>query len=168
MNSGFTFVALLSVTLLFSCKSKSNNKEEPYSKYKNHIQLEAKGFKVKDTYLVFDDSTKLSDDNMTAVGRHVNLQILIDSGWTVENGKIYPGIGEKMECSDGKHVFDKPDIMEEVRPNGVPAEDGWLVTIQAVINSVDKQYDYFLVSFHVWDKKSDAEITGSYKLHFKL
>src|SRR5258706_3017138 len=166
MNYRSVLIFFLSVSLLLSCNAKKKN--ETASKYKNHIQLEAKGFKVKDAYLVFDDSTKLSDDNMTAVGKHVNLEILIDSGWTVENGKIHPGIGEKMESSDGKHIFDKPDIMEEVRPNGVPAEDGWLVTIQAVINSVAQQYDYFLVSFHVWDKKSNAAITGSYKLHFKL
>jgi len=163
--SGFIIYSF--VVFLVSCKGKTEKKEEPgNSKYKNHISLEAKGFKIKDAYLVFDDSTKLSDDNMTTIGKHVNLILLIDSGWTVEDGKIYAGIGEKVESNDGKHVFDEPDLMSTHGP--VPAADGSQVTIQAVINTVDKQYDYFLVSFHVWDKKSDAEITGSYKLHFKL
>jgi len=165
LKPGFT--VYLFALLLFSCNDKTEKKEETAkSKYRNHILLEAKGFKVKDAYLVFNDSTKLSDDNIASIGQHVNLQILIGSGWKAEDGKIYPGIGEKIESNDGKHVFDKPDLMES-HPEGVSAEDGWLVTIQAVINTVDKQYDYFLVSFHVWDKKSDAAITGSYKLHIK-
>jgi hypothetical protein len=164
MRSGFIFIASLLVFL--SCKNKDQKKEEPASRYKNHILLEAKGFKIKDAFLAFNDSTKLSDDNKVNIGQHVNLILLIDSGWTVENGRIYPGVGQKIESSDGKHVFEQKDLMES-HPEGVPAEDGFQVTIQAIIKSSDKDYDHFLVSFHVWDKKNDHEITGSYKLHVK-
>jgi len=167
MRSGSIFIASLLALAFLSCKDKKEKKEEPASPYKNHILLEAKGFKIKDAFLAFNDSTKLSDDNKTNIGQHVNLILLIDSGWTVENGRIYPGVGQKIESSDGKHIFEQKDLMES-HPEGVPAEDGFQVTIQAIINSSDKEYDHFLVSFHVWDKKNDHEITGSYKLHVKL
>ncbi|MEJ0103250.1 MAG: hypothetical protein WDO19_12130 [Bacteroidota bacterium] len=41
------------------------------------------------------------------------------------------------------------------------------ITLSAVINGIDKLYDYFLVSFRVWDKKGTGEVTGSYKLYLK-
>ena len=167
MRPGLILIVSFSVVLFLSCKDKDQKKEEPTSRYKNHILLESKGFKIKDAFLAFNDSTKLSEDNKANIGQHVNLILLIDSGWTVENGSIYPGVGQKIESSDGKHIFEQKDLMES-HPEGVAAEDGFQVTIQAIINSSDKQYDHFLVSFHVWDKKSDHEITGSYKLHVKL
>ena len=166
MRSGFILIASLSVVLFLSCKDKKEKQEEPASPYKNHILLEAHGFKIKDAFLAFNDSTKVPDDNKVRIGQHVNLILLVDSGWTVENGRIYPGIGQKIESSDGKHIFEQKDLMES-HPEAVPAEDGFQVTIQAIINSSDKEYDYFLVSFQVWDKKNDHEITGSYKLHVK-
>ena len=165
MNYRLTIIFFFSVALLLSCKSKNENEAAP--KYKNHILLQAQEFKVNDAYLVFNDSTRVADDNKVNVGQHVNLILIIDSGWNAENGKIYAGVGQKVESSDGKHIFDKADLMES-HSEGVPAEDGSRVTIQAIINSADKEYDYFLVSFHVWDKKSDSKISGSYKLHVKL
>ena len=166
MKFRFIFIASLLACMFISCKDKDPKKEEPPSRYKNHILLEAKGFRIKDAFLAFNDSTKVSNDNKVNIGQHVNLILLIDSGWTVENERIYAGVGQKIESSDGKHVFEQKDLMES-HPEGVPAEDGFQVTIQAIIKSADKEYDYFLVSFHVWDKKSDHEITGSYKLHVK-
>jgi hypothetical protein len=164
MKYRFGIMIFLSAMLMFSCNSKKNEAE---SKYKNHILLEAKGFKIKEAFLAFNDSTRVADDNKVTIGQHVNLIILVDSGWNAEDGKIYPGVGQKVETNDGTHIFNKPDLMES-HPGGIQAEDGSRVTIQAVINSADKNYEYFLVSFRVWDKKSESEITGSYKLHVKL
>ena len=164
MKYGITIIVFLSAVLMFSCNSE---KKEAGSKYKNNILLESKGFKVKEAFLAFNDSSRVGDDNKVTIGQHVNLIILIDSGWNTENGKIYPGVGQKVETNDGNHIFEKTDLME-LYPNGISAEDGSRVTVQAVINTADKDYDYFLVSFRVWDKKSESEITGSYKLHVKL
>ena len=154
----------LAAALLLSCK---NKKKETASKYKNNILLESKGFKIKEAFLAFNDSSRVADDNKVTIGQHVNLIILIDSGWNAEDGKIYPGVGQKVETNDGTHIFEKTYLME-AHPGGIPVEDGSRATVQAVINTADKQYDYFLVSFRVWDKKSENEISGSYKLHVKL
>jgi hypothetical protein len=160
-------IASLAAIQLLSCNDKNNQTQSPTnSAYKNGIVLEAKGFKVKQAYLVFDDSVKLKEDNIASLGQHVNLELVIDSGWAAENKLIYPGISEKIVSDDGNHVFENSDLMT-VHPGGVPVEDGWLVTIQAVINTVDKHYQYFLVSFRVWDKKGTGEIKGSYKLYMK-
>jgi hypothetical protein len=137
MKYRLAIMMFLSAVLMFSCNSK---KKEAESKYKNHILLESKGFKIKEAFLAFND-----------------LIILVDSGWNAEDGKIYPGVGQKVETNDGTHIFNKPDLMES-HPGGIPAEDGSRVTVQAVINSADKNYEYFLVSFRVWDKKSESEI----------
>jgi hypothetical protein len=156
-------IFLFAGILLHSCKGKY---EVPPA-FRNGIQLESKVFNVKQAYLVFNDSVKLGEDNLAALGQHVNLELVVDSsGWSVENGLFYPGISEKIESDDGNHVFENPDLMT-VHPGGVPIEDGWLVRIQAVINTIDKHYKYFLVTFHVWDKKGKGEIKGSYKLHVK-
>jgi len=164
MKYGLSIMIFLSAVLLLSC---NNKKKETASKYKNNILLESKGFKIKEAFLAFNDSSRVADDNKVTIGQHVNLIILIDSGWNAEDGKIYPGVGQKVETNDGTHIFEKTDLMES-HPSGIPAEDGSRATVQAVINTADKQYDYFLVSFRVWDKKSESEITGSYKLHVKL
>ena len=164
MKYRFAIMIFLSAALMFSCNSK---KKEVESKYKNHILLESKGFKIKEAFLAFNDSTRVADDNNVTIGQHVNLIILIDSGWNAEAGKIYPGVGQKVETNDGTHIFEKADLME-AHPGGIPVEDGSRATVQAVINTADKEYDYFLVTFRVWDKKSESEITGSYKLHVKL
>ena len=164
MKYGLSIMIFLSAALMFSCNSK---KKEAESKYKNHILLESKGFKIKEAFLAFNDSTRVADDNNVTIGQHVNLIILIDSGWNAEDGKIYPGVGQKVETNDGTHIFNKPDLMES-HPGGIPVEDGSRATVQAVINTADKEYEYFLVTFRVWDKKSESEITGSYKLHVKI
>ena len=164
MKYGLSIMIFLSAVLMFSCNSK---KKETGPKYKNNILLESKGFKIKEAFLAFNDSTRVADDNNVTIGQHVNLIILIDSGWNAEDGKIYPGVGQKVETNDGTHIFNKPDLMES-HPGGIPVEDGSRATVQAVINTADKEYEYFLVTFRVWDKKSESEITGSYKLHVKL
>ena len=164
MKYGLSIMIFLSAVLLLSC---NNKKKETASKYKNNILLESKGFKIKEAFLAFNDSSRVADDNKVTIGQHVNLIILIDSGWNEEDGKIYPGVGQKVETNDGTHIFEKTDLME-AHPGGIPVEDGSRATVQAVINTADKQYDYFLVSFRVWDKKSENEISGSYKLHVKL
>jgi hypothetical protein len=164
MKYGLSIMIFLSAMLILSC---NNKKKEAQSKYQNNILLESKGFKIKEAFLAFNDSSRVADDNNVTIGQHVNLIILVDSGWNAEDGKIYPGVGQKVETNDGTHIFEKADLMES-HPGGIPAEDGSRVTVQAVINSADKNYDYFLVSFRVWDKKSESEITGSYKLHVKI
>ena len=49
--------------------------------------------------------------------------------------------------------------------DGVTPEQASYITLMATITEVDKLFDYFLVSFRVWDKKANGEITGSYKLY---
>src|SRR6266478_1790668 len=103
------FIIFLSVSMLVSCNAKQKN--ETASKYKNHILLEAKGFKVKDAYLVFNDSTRVGDDNKVKIGQHVNLILLIDSGWNAIDGRVYAGVGQKVETSGGAHIFEEKDMM---------------------------------------------------------
>ncbi len=39
------------------------------------------------------------------------------------------------------------------------------VLLKAVITKIRKGVDYFLITYHVWDKKGSGEVMGSYKLY---
>jgi len=148
-----------------SCKSKN---AQPLSGTKDKIIYLANGFKVSRAYLSLDAEAKkeIPADYKAGIGEKIFLQLVIDSGWVNENGRIYPGIYERVESDDKKHLFVEDDMMKAT-PEGVDAKDGWLVSIMAVLNTTDTHYEYFNVDFRVWDKKGTSNITGSYKLHLK-
>jgi hypothetical protein len=56
-------------------------------------------------------------------------------------------------------------LFEAYDTAGVTPKDAEVISLSAVITQIDKLYDYFLVSFRVWDKKSNGEVSGSYKLY---
>ena len=160
----FHFLYLTVLFIGISCKTKNAN---PVAEPANKISFTSTVFKVSKAYLSLGGDTttpELPADFKANVGQRVFLNLVIDSGWVNENGRIYPGIYQKVESDDKKHLFIEDDLMKN-HPEGVAAKDGWLVTIMAVVNTADKHYDHFDVSFKVWDKKGKGEITGSYKLY---
>ena len=68
MKYGFAIMFFLSAVLMFSCNSK---KKETGPKYKNNILLESKGFKIKEAFLAFNDSSRVADDNKVSIGQYV-------------------------------------------------------------------------------------------------
>ncbi len=159
------YLFLLAVLCIFSCKGKNKKIEQPKpdNPYGNGISLKSNGIQVKKAYLRFVDGTIVSEGNKVAPGQAVDIWLVVD-GWKQENGKSYLGVSEKIESNDKQHIFEEPDMLA-THPEGASAKDAKLINIRAVINTVDKHYDYFIVSFRVWDKKANGEITGSYKLY---
>jgi hypothetical protein len=158
MNQTSVFYLAALFLLCFACNNKKG--EKPVA----GIEYQSKVFKVSKAYLSVNGKDPVPPDFRARVGEKVYLQIEVDkSGWTSEEGRIYPGVYQKVESSDKKHVFVQEDLMES-HPEGVPADDGWLITVMAVVNAVDRPYDHFMVHFRVWDKRGKGEITGSYKL----
>ena len=159
------YVFLLAILCIFSCKEKNkkNDQPKPDNPYGNGITLQSKNIQVKKAYLRFVDGTIVPENNKVAVGQAVDIWLVVD-GWKQEDGKSYLGVSEKIESSNKQHIFEQSDMLA-THPEGVSAEDAKLINVRAVINTLDKHYDYFLVSFRVWDKKGDGEITGSYKLY---
>ena len=136
------------------------------SKIRNDVQLNEKGLKVEQAFLIFrNDGSLVPADNKVGVGQEVGLRLIV-KGWKEENGRVYPGTSEKVMTSDGAVLLDEPDLFNSYT-DGVTAKDAEIITITAVITKLDKLYDHFLVSFRVWDKKGDGEVSGSYKLYIK-
>jgi hypothetical protein len=133
------------------------------TKIRNDIKLQTTGLKVSQAFLLYEDGTLVPPENVTNVGKPVKLRLIIDDGWNKENGNVYIGASEKIETSDGQVLLDEKDLFADL--TSVKAEDAKYISLTANISRLDKLYDYFLVSFRVWDKKGNGEVTGSYKLY---
>jgi hypothetical protein len=133
------------------------------SKIRNGIELKKNGLEVEQAFLLFEDGKLVPADNKVSVGQKVVMRLIM-SGWKEQNGMVFPGASEKITTSDGNVVLNEPDLFAE-NAEGVSAADAQYISLSAVITQLDKLYDHFLVSFTVWDKKSNAEVSGSYKLY---
>lgn len=135
------------------------------TKTRNDIQLKAKGLKVSQAFLVYDDGKLVPEDNSTNVGQPVHLRLIIDDGWKQKDGKVFVGASERIESSEGDVLLDEKDLFQNV--TSVLPEDAQYITLTANISRLNRLYDHFLVSFRVWDKNSNGEVTGSYKLRIQ-
>lgn len=175
MKKIMTLFFFLYVLLLGSCKSPTEDKtsNEPgtaatstSSKIRNGIELNTKGnMKVSQAFLLYDDGTLVPATNSTSVNQPVKLRLIIEKGFTESNGNVEIGASEKIETNTGQVVLDEKDLFKDL--GEVEASRAQTLTLNAVITSLDKLYDYFVVSFRVWDKKGSGEVTGSYKLYIQ-
>jgi len=133
-------------------------------KVRNGIEIHERELSVAQAYLQFEDGVLVPNDNKVELKQRVIMKLIID-GWKKEGDKIFAGASEIITTSDGQVMVNKEDLFADYK-DGMSA-DNTGITLSAVINGIDKLYDYFLVSFRVWDKKGTGEITGSYKLYLK-
>lgn len=145
--------------------SEKNETKVSTSKIRNDIELKTKGIKVSQAFLLYDDGSLVPETNVAKVNQRITLRLILEEGWKEENGKVEIGASEKITTNTGEILVDEPDLFANT--GQVNAEDARAITLYAVITRLDKLYDYFLVSFRVWDKKGDAEVTGSYKLYIQ-
>ena len=153
------------ISLLFiSCEVKVNTPDSE-GKIRNGIQLKEKGLIVEQAFLHFEDGKLVPPDNKVEVGQWVVLQLIIN-GWQKKDGKVFLDAEEQITTSDGKQLLDEKSLFKDYA-NGLTSEDAKAITLSARITAIDKLYDYFTVSFRVWDKQNQNELSGSYKLHLK-
>ena len=159
---------LFAMSFLLSCevKIKTGETEKQAGKFRNGIVIKENGLKVSEAYLVYDeDGSLVSNDNITDVDKKVRM-ILEISGWQEENGKVLLGASEKVSTNEGDTFLNRDDLFESYT-DGVSAEDAQQISLSVVISKADKIYDHFLVEFRVWDKRTNKDVAGSYKLHLK-
>ena len=137
------------------------------SKIRNGIILEEHGLKVEQAFLLFEDKTLVPESNETEVKKKIKCRLIISGGWKAKDGKVFPGAAELIETNTGELVLDEKDLFKDYTESGVTLEDAQYITLSAMINSIDKLYDYFVVKFKVWDKAGDAYVTGSFKFKAK-
>jgi len=164
----FSFVLILACV---SCNTspKTENKatvqSETSGNIRNDISLKASGLQVEQAFLLFDDGKLVPQDNKIEVGQKVNLRLLI-KGWKATNGKVLLGASEKITTDEGQIVLNEEDLFASYA-DGVPEADAGVITISATISRIDKLFKYFEVAFRVWDKQSNDNVTGSYRLYLK-
>jgi len=161
---------LLFSSFVCACEIKVNTpspgKDNPASKIRNDVKCTEKGLKVKQAFLLYEDGSLVEEGNKINVNEKVILRLVLD-GFIEENGRVQPGATEKISTSEGQVLLESDDLFASY-PDGMRAEEAGLLSLSAVITSIDKLYDYFLVQFRVWDKKQGGgEITGFYKLYLK-
>lgn len=136
------------------------------SKIRNGIELNTKGnLDVSQAFLLFNDGSLVPSSNEAKVNQEVNLRLIIDKGFAENNGLVEIGASERIETNTGELLLDEKDLFANL--GAIEAERAKMLTLKAVITRLDKLYDYFLVSFRVWDKKGNGEVTGSYKLYIQ-
>jgi len=137
------------------------------SQIRNKITIKSNGIKVKQAFLLFDDSGKLvPEGNKIEVNQQVNLRLIIE-GWKPVNGKVFLGSAEKITTDEGDVILDEKDLFADYIETGFDAKDAKVITLSATITSIEELFKYFLVTFKVWDRKSSAYVTGSYRLYLK-
>ncbi len=137
------------------------------TKIKNNIQLKTNGFKVSQAYLTFDDGTAVPQDNKVELDQKITLLLIIDEGWKITDGQVYPGASEKITLSNGFEVLNNEDLFTAYNEKGVTAEDARYISLKAKITKLDNKNNYIIVKFRVWDKKGTSSLTGSYKFFIK-
>jgi hypothetical protein len=151
---------------LVACKFKTDLKINPVSgKIRNGIQLKPNGLYPTQAFLLDEKESLIEDDNLVKPNEYLNLRLVIDSGWIVNNGLVKIGAAEKVETSDGEVLLDEKDLF--AAGDEVNASDAKVITLKVIITKVTKLYDYYLVTFRVWDKNGTGEVTGSYKFHLQ-
>jgi hypothetical protein len=178
MKPYLRFVSLLLTAITFSItavaqKTKPAKKPAaatpavPASTFKNGIKLKVKGFKVSEASLYFDDESAVPQNNKIEVNQRVNMRLIIESGWSEIDGKVFPGGSEVIKLNTGAVILESEDLFKAYDETGVSPDDARYITLKAIITAMNDKRKYVIVTFRVWDKKSTAEITGSYKLFIK-
>jgi hypothetical protein len=134
---------------------------------KNGITLKSRGFKVAEAYLLFDDENPVPEDNKVSLHQNVNMLLIIDSGWTEIDGRVYPGSKQVLKLNTGAEILSSEELFAAFDETGVSPEDARYITLNAIISDIKDKKKYVIVNFRVWDKKGTSELTGSYKLFIK-
>lgn len=132
---------------------------------RNDVDLKSSGLRVTQAFLMFEDGKLVPQDNKVEVGQKVKLHLIIEN-WKPVNGKVMLGASEKIATDEGQVILDSEDLFAAY-PDGVDPVAAGTIILSAVITELNRLVKYFVVSFRVWDKNSNDNITGSYRLYLK-
>jgi len=140
-------------------KKEVRRKEIPEKEF-NNIFVKENGLIVKDLYLTREDSSVVTSTNKPRPTEKVKLHLYLE-GWSVKDGRVKVGASETITASNGMDILSMDDVFSKV-PD-LSEKGAKYIKLTAKITEPGT-FDYFTVSFKVWDKASNASITGHYKL----
>ena len=130
----------------------------------NDIELvESGGLKVAQAYLTFDDGNLVPKTNKVPLSKTVNLNLVISDGWEIRDGHASIDATEIISTDKGEIILNAPNLFK-TKPT-MEKDDANRVFLKATIVNTRPDIEYFLINYRVWDKWSDAEVKGSYKLY---
>ena len=134
---------------------------------KNNIDVEAKGVKLAQAYLM-DENRAWKESNTAALNEKIYLTLKLDTGWTKIDGKSFIGASERVTDKNGVVVLDSDDLFKDYDTSGMPSDIASLVNLSAVISKLPSSgVTGFTVKFKVWDKKGSGEVSGTYDFTIK-
>lgn len=139
--------------------------ENKSNKIRNGIFLKGNGLNVQEAYLTVNDGSLLSNENKVDINDVVKMKLVM-TGWKVENDKVFAGASERVLTSEGDTILNEPDLFENFAEN-INANDAKYINLSVQLTKMTKIVDHFLVEFRVWDKRTNADVSGSYKLYLK-
>src|SRR5215208_3781033 len=155
---------LLFILILFfsSCEVKvntpgSSTKNTPSGKIRNGIKVYANRVKVEQAFLTYDDGSLVDETNTTSVNRKLKINFVV-KGWKAENGKVALEANEKVTTNDGDVILDEQELFSKGGLQAISVEDAQYPRLSVVINQVNKLYDYYLVTFKIWNRGTDQSI----------
>lgn len=162
------FFLLLLAGIFNSCEVKVNTpaaaSKTSANKIRNGINVQAKGVEVEQAFLTYEDGSLVDESNTTAVNKKLKINFVV-KGWKAENDQVALEANEKVTTSDGDIVLDEKDLFSRGGVQAISAADAEFPRLSVVINQVNKLYDFYLVSFKIWNKGTDQSIEGNYKFH---
>jgi hypothetical protein len=170
-------ISCLILLFLSSCKFSCSvgDREDPKSvsvvqnnaRIYNGIQLQADGITLTKAFLTFENGERVPDNNYVDFKSPVQIHLQTDSGWVVDNGKVFPGASETITAENGTVILKEDDLFAKYTEGVAPA-DARAIYLSAIIHLKENAPPTsFIVSFHVWDKKGKGFVQGSYKLYSK-
>ena len=133
------------------------------SKIRNGIVIKEEGLKIGQAFLIDHEGNLVSDKNLTKINQPLRVRLIIESGLTVNEGKVSLGGSEKVVTSEGEVVLDEKDLFESV--GAVDEKDASIITFTVTISKITKLLDYYELSFRVWDKSNNNSASGSFKFN---
>jgi len=158
---------LLTITFTsceFSVKTDKKADEKNISKIRNGIEIQSKGIKVEQAFLLFEDGNLIPEGNKVKVNQKVRLRIVC-SGWKAINGKVFLSGAEIVETSEGDVILNDSTLLKDYT-DGIALSDAEYLTMHVVINQITKLYDYYKVIFRLSDLNDKQNVVeGFYKLY---
>ena len=128
----------------------------------NIIVHESGGLKVARAFLSFEDGSLVPKTNRTELGKPVYLNLLVKSGWKVDNGMVSIDASEKIVSDAGELVLDATNLFKASR--AIQEKNSGNIYLKAVITKTRTEINYFIINYLVWDKLGHGEIKDSYRL----
>ena len=124
---------------------------------------ESGGLKVAQPCLTFEGGKLVPKSNESSIGTPEYLNLLIEKGWEVKDEQSSVDATEIITTHDGEIGLNAPNLFK-ASPT-IDAKDATRILLKANITKTRPDIDYFIVNYRVWDKWSDAEVKGSYRLY---